>query len=75
MEFIGPTPSKRSIMEKYKLTIRVDREQEEAVRAFFSHNDWNFEKIGNLNQIHKHRPNYAKCKIVIPYKMIGLLHR
>ena len=33
-------------MEKYNLTIRVDRQQEEAVRAFFAHNDWNFEKLG-----------------------------
>ena len=32
-------------MSKYDLTIRVDGEQEEAIRAFFAHNDWNFEQI------------------------------
>ena len=35
-----------SIMDKYDLTIRVDREQEEAIRALFAHNKWNFEQIG-----------------------------
>jgi len=35
-------------MQKYDLTIRVDSEQEEAMRAFFAHNDWDFEKIGKF---------------------------
>ena len=34
-------------MNKYELTIVVDGDQEEAIRAFFAHNNWNFEKIGN----------------------------
>jgi len=33
-------------MQKYDITIRVDREQEEAIRAFFAHQDWPFEEIG-----------------------------
>jgi len=37
-------------MQKYNLTIRVDREQEEAIRAFFAHNDWNFEQIGKYEE-------------------------
>ena len=35
-----------STMEKYTITIRIDREQEEAIRAFFAHQEWTFEEIG-----------------------------
>jgi len=35
-----------STMEKYTITIRINREQEEAIRAFFAHQDWTFEEIG-----------------------------
>jgi len=37
-------------MEKYNITIRIDREQEEAIRAFFADHDWTFEEIGKYCQ-------------------------
>ena len=35
---------------KYTVTIRIDEEQEEVIKALFAHNNWDFEKIGMIIQ-------------------------